>query len=70
MSTCHFCGDQLRDDGRLLNGAVNTCYAKCSECGHIGHEHYADGRCRGGVYEPEFIATTVCDCTGYFLVAS
>lgn len=65
MNTCHFCGDQLRDDGRLLNGAINTCYEPCQNCGHIGHEHYANGRCRGG---DENVRASYCDCTGYELV--
>jgi hypothetical protein len=41
---CHFCGDYLRHDGKLLNGEINTCYAECAHCGHIGHLHYS-GRC-------------------------
>lgn len=23
---CHFCGDDLRHDGKLLNGDLNPCY--------------------------------------------
>lgn len=40
--TCHFCGGDSADC---------DCTTACAECGHIGHEHYADGRCRGTVYD-------------------
>lgn len=63
--TCHFCGDVTLDGGRLLaNGEINTCYAECECCGHIGHEHFTDS-CRGGEYELEFTRETDCDCTEY-----
>ena len=38
--TCHFCGGETPCD----------CTTDCGHCPHIGHEHYADGRCRGTVY--------------------
>jgi hypothetical protein len=62
---CHFCGDDLRHDGRLPDGEINTCYATC-ECGHIGHEHFADS-CRGGEYTLTGTTETDCDCTGFRL---
>lgn len=38
---CHFCGGPTPCE----------CTAECSVCGHIGHEHSADGTCRGTNYD-------------------
>jgi hypothetical protein len=38
--TCHFCGGDT----------PCKCTAECRICRHIGHEHSADGHCRGTDY--------------------
>ncbi len=37
MDECHFCGGPTPCD----------CTTECKHCPHIGHEHSADGTCRG-----------------------
>lgn len=48
--TCHFCGGDTPCE----------CTDKCRICGHIGHEHYGDGRCRGTNYDGYVLIEESC----------
>ena len=48
---CHFCGGPIPCE----------CTAECRICGHIGHEHSADGTCRGTNYDVHPYVQEMCE---------